>query len=197
MAQGLLKFFIVLGIIAAIFPACGHGTETGNPSLPGVPSDEPDAEDGSGVDASSDCPGLVLGFKSQGTGLAEEETDYNELVERLCLNIFLCDNSIGTLHCIDRLTDSEGDPIAAIVGPAGFDFTADQLQNELRNGTALTDSEGFATCKADIDAIDCSVITNSINVDDFSQVADILPDSCTEIFVIVPEAAADGDLACP
>lgn len=146
MAQILARLLLILICVFSI--GCGTGTETGNPTnLPGADAPESPGTTGADNEAadadpiSSDCP--------PGT----DETVLEELVERLCLEIFLCDNSIGTLFCIAALRDSAAEL-----------FTVDE--------------DEVLSCQDDIAMIDCDEINMNVSEGEFSMVENIIPDSC-------------------
>lgn len=201
MAQGLRHCFVTCVILVTL-AACGlPGTETGNPI------DEPGAgEETPGTGSPGTCPAFTLSMSlasanqaSDALDAAEQETELDELIQRLCLSIFLCDPLIGTLECIDTLNGEAGDTILNEFGIVLDDFlTVDEVNTGLRNGNILVDPDAFETCKSDLLTIDCTDVNTHVNSADFSSVENIIPESCTGVFSDLP-VPSDGDAGaiCP
>jgi hypothetical protein len=201
MAQVITRLILTLAITVTMGTACGTGTETGNPNnVPGVdggdagtetpePTGAPGAADG---DMLLDCPLLDQADNGQGIDL-EEETVLDELIQRLCLEIFVCDMSIGTLDCIAALNGEDGDLILDEFGilPEGV-LTVEQVHDGLRLEILTIDPISFEECKTAIQNIECSDVTNNVTKDDFSNVEMIIPETCSDVFVALPEDVTAG-----
>jgi hypothetical protein len=187
MAQVITRIVLVIVILAFIGTAC-PGTETGNPSF------DPAAEGpGSGnpapiddADGTADAPDIGCPLDSEPTG-SEEETNLDELIQRLCLEIFVCDISIGTYTCITALSGPDGDQILDEFGilPEGI-LTVEQVHNGLLQGILTTNEITFEECKSAIKNIQCSDVTDNVSEDDFYDVELIIPEECSDVFDEIP-----------
>lgn len=187
MAQVIRQSGFILCMLTLLL-GCGTGTETGNPG--GTPSNQPGGEDsggapinepfGDGDGVAADCP-----FSTVTTA----ETALDELLQRLCLRIFIC-RGIPTLDCLNALNGTDGDQILDEFGilPEGL-FTVDHINSGLEQGIISTDDVAFGTCKMDIDNVNCSLVS-TITADDFSTTGDFIPVSCNTVFD-VPTGAVD------
>lgn len=200
MAQTLIRLFLAIAIIITMGSACGLGTETGNPI--GEPSGEADTQEGNGAGAGAapvadgfggGCPITPTPFDQDGETVAvEEETQLDELIQRLCLEIFVCDKSIGTLDCNEALNGPDGDQILDEFGivPEGF-LTVEQVHSGLRQGIITTDEINYEECKSAIREIECIDVLENVTKDDFSNVENIIPEDCEEVFDQLPDAVVD------
>jgi hypothetical protein len=177
MVQEIKKFFILLAIVLPFLAGCtGLGTETGNPFSPTE----------TGNPSASPCPAFRVDPTLQADTVAGEDevidTEFDVVIEYICLRIFICDSEIHTLDCIDALNGIDGDQTLAEFGLSEDLWTVEKLHAALTGQNILTDATALADCKDDILAVDCEEVTLNVDMDDFSEVENIIPNSCVDVF---------------
>ncbi len=183
MAQKLKYLFLILMLLGGA--ACATGTETGNPGNTEAPGSDGPGDAGAG----DPCALRQQALQTQAT---DEETALDEIIETICLKIFVCDVTISRDDCTDALNGADGDEILDELGLTEGLFTVEQVHSLLQAGSITADTTAQSACEEDIADILCPDVLADVSLDDFTNVENIIPDSCNDVLNANTEAIADA-----
>lgn len=171
------KFVILVLLLASLsqLAVTCQGTETGNPGVPG---------------GGTGCPAKLKAQAAPGSDLVVDD-----LISALCARIIHCGVETTTDTCFNALNGPDGDRMTDEFGLATGGFTIAELREALNEGTVVASEPEANACEGAIAEVDCAVVTTNVSTTDFSGVEDVVPETCRSVFVVSPEASADGP--CP
>lgn len=171
-------------LLTTILLGC-NGTETGNPSTPGV---QPTGGGETG------CPTLVA--KKQAGDNVDVVVD--DVIEDLCQKIISCGVTTTTDTCVNALNGEDGDRMTDEFGllPANS-YTVVDWRNGLNDGSITSDATSLADCRSDINALACTGVTPYVTLSDFSRVEDFIPTACSDAFIVASVAEQQTPSGCP
>lgn len=165
MAARWIKILFILVALTHVAATC-KGTECGNPGS--CPSDQ-SGDDGDAGSPPTDLAPLAI----------------DELIDLLCQRISACESSITAGACIEALEGADGDQIGDEFGLPEGQFTVEEIRSGLEDDTIITNDSVLTDCETDILAIPCSDIMTNVSQSDFSNIENIIPDSCLGVFSLV------------
>ena len=126
------------------------------------------------------CHGTETGNPTGTSDTANSAID--QLIDLLCLRIHECDSAIDESACTETLNGADGDNLGDKFGLPEGAFTIDGIRSGINDGSIVTNSASLVDCETDIGTITCSVVTNNVLPNHFSNVENVVPDSCQGVF---------------
>ncbi|MBI3541107.1 MAG: hypothetical protein HY073_03090 [Deltaproteobacteria bacterium] len=165
--MGYLTRLILLLLVVSQIAATCQGTETGNP----------------GTTPNKPCSAAVVLNQTTTQG-SDQAVD--DLLSVICQRVLVCGIATTTDTCFNALDGTAGDKMTDNFGltPAG-QYTITQVRADLINGTLSVNQNLLSTCETDISTTPCTSITQNITSNDFSKTENLIPQSCSGVFVQV------------